>query len=231
MRLAFDTAFSACSVALADPGGKVLAANHLEQRRGQAESLVPLIEKTLNEAGCPVRDVKEIVVTAGPGTFAGVRVGIACARALALANGARILALSSFEALAGRVIVRKKPKKGAEILTLVPGKRGEASHQTFRFTGRGQPGFEALGAAGTYTPEKIPESDANYVAGPKLESPLEEALGGKNNRLFPWPTAEDLLAVAVMHPKQAFRETASPFYLRPPDATPQAPRRGAKTRY
>ena len=228
MRLALDTAFSACSVALADPAGQTLAANHLEQRRGQAESLVPLIEKTLDEAGCPVRDIREIVVTAGPGTFAGVRVGIACARALALANGARILALSSFEALAGRVVAHEKPAKGAEILTLVPGKRGEASYQAFRFTGKGRPGLEALGDAKTCAFDAFPELAADYIAGPELDSPLEERFS-KEKRLFPWPTAEDLLAVAAMHPQQAFRKTASPFYLRPPDATPQAP--GAKTRY
>jgi len=92
--LVIETATAACSVALLD-GDRVLAARHELVGRGHAERLVPMIGEVLAEAGQNRTDL--IQVDCGPGSFTGIRVGIAAARGLALAWGVPV---SGFSALA-----------------------------------------------------------------------------------------------------------------------------------
>ena len=82
MQLVIETALTACSVALID-GERVLAARHEEIGRGHAERLIPMVESVLAEA--PDRSVTAILVDVGPGSFTGLRVGVAAAKAFALA--------------------------------------------------------------------------------------------------------------------------------------------------
>lgn len=222
MRLALDTAFSACSVALADASGKILASAHLKQHRGQAESLIPMIERVLEDAGKSVGEVREIVLMTGPGTFAGVRIGVACARAIALANNAKIFGLSSFEALAGLAFLRQQPLEDTKILTLVPGKRGEVSFQVFSAAKLGQPPFVSDSGAETILEKELIIPDSALVSAPAFDSGLEQALSA-HTRITAWPCATDLLQIAAFFPPKSFRETVSPFYLRPPDAMLQKP--------
>jgi len=80
--LVIETATAACSVALLD-GDRVVAARHELVGRGHAERLVPMIGEVLAEAG--VKHTDMILVDCGPGSFTGIRVGLAAARALSLA--------------------------------------------------------------------------------------------------------------------------------------------------
>ena len=92
--LVIETATAACSVALIE-GGVVIAAAHEVVGRGHAERLVPMIAE-LPEGGRAQR----ILVDCGPGSFTGVRVGIAAARGLALGWGAEAFGFSSMALLA-----------------------------------------------------------------------------------------------------------------------------------
>jgi tRNA threonylcarbamoyl adenosine modification protein YeaZ len=95
--LVIETATAACSVALLD-GDHVLAARHELVGRGHAERLVPMISEVLGEAGQDRADL--IQVDCGPGSFTGIRVGLAAARALALAWGVPVAGFSALALIA-----------------------------------------------------------------------------------------------------------------------------------
>ena len=79
--LAIDTALGACSAAILDTDqGGIIARESLPMLRGHAEALMPLIRRVMDEAGTAFRNLDRVVVTTGPGSFTGLRVGIAAAR-------------------------------------------------------------------------------------------------------------------------------------------------------
>ena len=77
--LAFDTALFSCSVACYEQGGAVAVSNTLAMQRGQAEQLMPMIERVMVQAGWSYNDIDMLAVTKGPGAFTGVRIGMATA--------------------------------------------------------------------------------------------------------------------------------------------------------
>ena len=96
-QLAIETATEACSVALFDDDGTLVDHVHEIVGRGHAERLIPMI------ADLPDRGrAGRILVDCGPGSFTGVRVGLAAARALALAWGAEVCGYSSLSLIAAR---------------------------------------------------------------------------------------------------------------------------------
>ncbi len=97
--LAIDTALNACSVALAD-GDDVRAVLSEPMQRGHAERLAPMVQEVMARAGAVFDSIDRLVVTTGPGSFTGVRVGLAFARALALALAKPCAGVSTLEALA-----------------------------------------------------------------------------------------------------------------------------------
>ena len=101
--LGFDTCFESCSIAAGRGLGS--ASMHLEFRfermsTGQAERLVPLIGEVMEGARLRFDELDRIAVTVGPGTFTGMRIGVAAARALALALEIPVVTLTSLEVMA-----------------------------------------------------------------------------------------------------------------------------------
>ena len=95
--LAFDCAISGLAVAVVREG--VGLAEHREEGRGQAATLLPAIAATLRAAGLDPRALSLIAVTVGPGSFTGVRVGLAAARGLALALDVPLAGITTTAAL------------------------------------------------------------------------------------------------------------------------------------
>jgi tRNA threonylcarbamoyladenosine biosynthesis protein TsaB len=91
--LAFDCAVTGLAVAVVRDD--VVLARHHAEGRDQAASLLPAIAATLERAGVARRDLSLIAVTVGPGSFTGVRVGLAAARGLAVALGVPLAGIAT----------------------------------------------------------------------------------------------------------------------------------------
>lgn len=99
MILGIDTSAGQCAVALFASDGRVWQRAE-PMDRGHAEALFPMIDAVLSDAGVALGDLARIAVCTGPGSFTGVRIGVAAARGLALGCGIPAVGITRFEALA-----------------------------------------------------------------------------------------------------------------------------------
>ena len=99
--LAIDTALGACSAAVLDTAyGGIVASESVPMVRGHAEALMPLLARVMKESGMAFRDIDRVVVTTGPGSFTGLRVGISAARGIGLASEMPVVGVSTLSAYA-----------------------------------------------------------------------------------------------------------------------------------
>src|SRR5215472_13492250 len=123
MILAFDTSGAGCSAALLGVDGKLLARRAEPLARGHAERLMPMIAEILAEAGVAPAALGAIAVTVGPGTFTGIRIGLAAAQGLALAAACPLFGISSFAAIAGAV--PEAERAGRDLVIAIDSRRGD----------------------------------------------------------------------------------------------------------
>lgn len=97
--LALDSALSSCSAAVVKDG-EILSEIFEMRLRGQAERLVPMCQEACLKAGLSFAELDAIAVTCGPGTFTGVRIGLAAAKGLALALDVPLVGISTLEVTA-----------------------------------------------------------------------------------------------------------------------------------
>lgn len=97
--LGLDTCLNACAVAVID-GERVLAHMHEPMMRGHQERLAPMAQAVMAEAGLSFSQLNRIGATVGPGSFTGLRVGVAFAKGLGSALGVPAVGVGSLEALA-----------------------------------------------------------------------------------------------------------------------------------
>lgn len=142
--LALDSAGSACSVAVG-VGERILAQTRIETRHGQAEALLPLVDRAMREAGQEPSGLENVAVTVGPGSFTGIRVGLAAARGIALATGARLIGVTSFAAVAAGV-ARSIRSTGHCLLIALESRREDLYVQFF------DPASEPLGGPAVVMP-------------------------------------------------------------------------------
>jgi tRNA threonylcarbamoyladenosine biosynthesis protein TsaB len=125
--LAFDCSGASCSAAVLD-NGQVAARRFATMMRGQAEVLVPMIGEVMTNAGLSYDVLDAVVTTAGPGSFTGIRLGLAAAQGIALAAARPLLAVSSFEAyLAGL----SQPDRQLPVAVAIDSRRGPVFLQIF----------------------------------------------------------------------------------------------------
>ncbi|KQW31918.1 tRNA threonylcarbamoyladenosine biosynthesis protein TsaB [Rhizobium sp. Root274] len=204
--LAIDTAGVDCAAAVFDTNsGKLLASISETIGRGHAERLMAMIEEALKSAGLSLKDVQKIGVTVGPGSFTGIRVGVAAARGLALALGVDCVGVCTLEVLASTV-----PATDAPVLAAINAHRDEVYVQAFR--------------------NGVPEDEPALVT---LEDFLSRAarpgtqLVGSASALIADPEAQTepdhypIEIVARISATTKAQGKAKPLYLRGPDAKPQ----------
>ena len=123
--MALDTAGLACSVAVT-VAGELAYTERFESTRGQAERLLPMVDRALSRAGLPPGALDFVAVTVGPGSFTGIRIGLAAARGIALATNARLIGVTSFEAVAAT-----RAKHGRFLLVALESRREDLFVQLF----------------------------------------------------------------------------------------------------
>lgn len=201
MILAIDTSTPACTVALIGSDGTVHAQRDEVIGRGHAERLVPLIAEMI--AGhVPSR----ILVGVGPGSFTGLRIGIAAAHGLAIGWDVPIEGMSSLALAAAGA-----PGDSAVAIAMTGG-HGELFVQQFR-----RWPLKALSEPASLPPSAAAQViDAPLVAGSGADALVQARGHGESMELLP------SAAKALLLPK-AFRTLPpSPTYARPPDAKARA---------
>lgn len=199
MILAFDTSSAACTAALFDDGGVCLASKDEQIGRGHSERLVPMLAELLNG-----RSATRILVGIGPGSFTGIRVGIAAAHGLSIGWGAELAGMSSLALLAAGV------ETAREVAAAILGGHGELFVQ--QFDSHGEP---ASTLANLPPPAAAAATTADLVVGSGAQQ-LVDARGWGEAR-DAWPSAANALKLPV-----ALRTLpAKPVYARTPDARVQ----------
>ena len=203
--LAIDTALGACSAAVAD-GERTLASRSEPMTRGHQERLAPLVAEVMAQAGLGFDRLERVAVTRGPGSFTGLRVGLAFARTLALARGIPCVGAGTLEALAAET--------AGVALAAVPAPQGRLYAQRLE-DGRpaGEPALLALDAVDLAGVRTLVGPGADAL---RAHAPWEAV----DARAWPDPAALARWGARAPAPDAP----PDPLYLRAPDARTLAER-------
>ncbi len=205
-------------VALA-AGERLLSERRLDEARRHARDLAPALASLLAEQNWRARELDGVIVSRGPGSYTGLRVGVMSAKTLAYASGCRLLAVDTFAAIA-----RQAPTEAATVDVVADAQQDKVYVQRFR---RMQPGEAWIAdAALTIMPFEqwlATLSPGAWVTGPGLAG--QGARLPNSIRVVPeadWtPRAESLLALGLERWQRGERDdpfAIEPLYLRPSSA-------------
>jgi tRNA threonylcarbamoyl adenosine modification protein YeaZ len=195
MILALDTSTEACSAALFDDRGCVARRDELIGR-GHAERLAPMLAELLDGA-----HAGSILVGTGPGSFTGLRVGIAAAHGLAIGWNAELFGMSSLALLAASSGI------DGDVAAAMNGGHGELFVQQF------DSGLRPASALLNLPPVAASEAiSAEAVAGPGAKILVDAR--GYGSAIEAWPSASQALRL----PPELRTLAATPVYARAPDA-------------
>lgn len=207
---------AACSVCVYDAGsGLVLASRHEFMDRGQAEALAPMVQDTMALAGVAFKDLARIAVTTGPGTFTGVRIGLAMARGLGVALRIPMTGINSLAAIACNETAGNIP-----VVVAVDARANEIYFAAFDQSGHEitAPRIIALADAQKLMPNR-PVRILGTAAELLLDKTDKQHVHSDAGDL---PAAANFVKLAASIPASAV--PPEPLYLRPPDVKPQGPK-------
>lgn len=230
LTLGIETATKVCSVALCE-GEKVLASYEINMGMTHSEGLLPQIDQMLKRTGTEKKNIELITVSRGPGSFTGLRIGLATAEALAYGLKKPMVAVSTLEALAYNL-----PVPGVQLACILDAQKGNYYVSLYHWE-MGElvedraveirPGTEIIEELGTLGSEVIVLGECHKL---KMEMPDKVRLAPEYVRL---PKAS---SVAVIGAKRFNDGTddgteyfgTEPFYLRRSEAEELWEQRKAK---
>lgn len=194
--------------------------------RGQAERLLPMCQEVCAEAGLTFDDLDAIAVTRGPGTFTGVRIGLAAAKGLALALDIPLIGVTTLE-----VVARNAAGDVCEsrIAIAHDARRSEAYLQLFDLKeGHVLPASEAIAMALCDVEQHLDDKVTALVGTgvemvkPFLSQSVMERLNFPDIQTEPNAGTVGRMAYEIFVTGDRIDEVV-PLYLRPPDAVPAKP--------
>jgi tRNA threonylcarbamoyladenosine biosynthesis protein TsaB len=215
--LAIETS-GAVGSAAAFADRRLAAEASLEEGMAHGRRLVPLLDEVVVQAGWHKRELDLVVVGLGPGSFTGLRVGLACAKTLAYALGIPLVGVCSLDAMA-----RNAPERTDRVLTALDAKRGEVYAAAYA---RRADGLERTRGPALVTPDAA----ATWCATPflvlgdalrKHAKPLTTGGGAPGDADLWRVRAETVGRLGIAAHAAGERTdpwTAEPIYLRLPDA-------------
>ena len=195
--LAIDCATEACSAALFENGAP-LAGRYEILGRGHAERLVPMIAELPGKG-----HAEQIVISLGPGSFTGVRIGLAAARALGLAWRAEVLGYPTLALVAAMA----REQHPGPVTVCMTGGHGEWFLQD----------FDAQGAPEGELVSRSPQQAAEAARHAVVAGTQAEALVAARSTGLALPILPDARKFALL-PKACLDSDLGPIYGRPPDA-------------
>lgn len=216
--LAIDTALEACSIVLMDDA-EIVARESRTMARGHAEALMPMLAALRQQTSLDFSSLDRIVVTVGPGSFTGLRVGISAARGIGLAAAKPVIGITTLEAFAAPLIAADPT---APVVAAIDARHDHVYLQAFH-----------VGGATAVSPCVVSVAEAlRLVApfeGPRLVGNAADILRAA------WPAGQADPATVDQQAAPQIEWVArlgaladadsappKPFYLRAPDAQPQA---------
>jgi tRNA threonylcarbamoyladenosine biosynthesis protein TsaB len=220
--LALDSAGLGCSAVVA-AGETVLGAERFTIEHGQAERLLPMVDTVMRQAGLSASDLDIIGTTIGPGSFTGIRVGLATARGIALATRAALIGVTGFEAVAANLVASAHDRGGGFLLIALESRREDLYIQLFDYT------HTPLGNPMAVIPAALDETLCSIIGPAPLLVAGDAAqraasiLARRPDTIVAQGSAPDAAGVlrAVLHRRRPGERAAQPLplYLRPPDVT------------
>jgi tRNA threonylcarbamoyladenosine biosynthesis protein TsaB len=222
---AFETANFSCSAAIINADTpyhlKVLAFEKEESPYSQGRQLLPLLQTILKKAGLTFKDMHAIAVTTGPGSFTGVRIGLATALGLRLATGLPVIGISSFEVAAALIASHNTYNANTHntysypIFVILESRRQDQYCQLFDASGKALKPAVALfmEEMKTYVPGPV------IVAGNGRVPASLQLMHTATPATPPMFDARDVARYAssiILH-HRVDQYPLAPFYLRPPD--------------
>jgi tRNA threonylcarbamoyladenosine biosynthesis protein TsaB len=154
--LALETSSAIASAAVVDAGGRPLGESRPAGGALQARRLLECVHEALTVAGVALDDLETVVCGLGPGTFTGLRIGVATARALAQAAGLPVAGVPSLEALAGGLAASAAGAGADCLVPLIDGRRHEVFAAVYRRVSTG-PGVELVEPLTVVAAAALPE--------------------------------------------------------------------------
>jgi tRNA threonylcarbamoyl adenosine modification protein YeaZ len=215
--LAIDTSCGACSVAVYDSTPRVaLASETVAMAQGHAEALAPMVQRAMALVEGGFASLDRIAVCVGPGSFTGIRIGLAMARAIGVALGVPVVGVSSLVAFAGPLLADPRP---GVIISAIDARHGQIYFQLFEPSGR--PLFAPRVAKLRDVIRLIGGGTARLCGNAAQTIADETAKSGGDfdaSQAAPFP---DIVAIArtglALDPANA---PPRPIYIKPPDAQP-----------
>lgn len=208
--LALDTAGVDCAAAVYDSGSDSVMGEVTETiGRGHAEHLMHVVDEALAKADVALSAIERVVVTVGPGSFTGIRIGVAAARGFALSLDIPAIGVTTLEVMAATA---GKQNPGKPVLAAIDAKREEIYLQAF-------------GADGSPLDEAraVTIDEARVIAGAFDGIVTGTAVARLSDAPPPErPDAFPIAIVARLGAAKPVSEKPKPLYLRGPDARPQA---------